>query len=100
MNEYDWVKEFPAAVTVCDPEGIILAMNDKAAKGHEKDGGYNLLGSNMLDCHPEPARVKTERHKENDLSIALVQEWRLCRIRRTLAGNSLRVAAFHQRLKT
>jgi transcriptional regulator with PAS, ATPase and Fis domain len=61
MNEYDWVKEFPAAVTVCDPEGIILAMNDKAAKGHEKDGGYNLLGSNMLDCHPEPARVKTER---------------------------------------
>ena len=60
MNEYDWVKEFPAAVTVCDPEGIILAMNDKAAKGYEKDGGYNLIGSNMLDCHPEPARKKTE----------------------------------------
>ena len=33
MNEHDWVKEFPAAVTVCDPQGIILAMNDKAAKG-------------------------------------------------------------------
>jgi transcriptional regulator with PAS, ATPase and Fis domain len=60
MNEFDWVKEFPAAVTVCDPEGIILAMNDKAAKGYEKDGGYNLIGSNMLDCHPEPARIKTE----------------------------------------
>jgi len=60
MNEFDWVKEFPAAVTVCDPEGIILAMNDKAAKGYEKDGGYNLIGSNMLDCHPEPARKKTE----------------------------------------
>lgn len=60
MNEYDWGKEFPAAVTVCDPEGIILAMNDKAAKGYEKDGGYNLIGSNMLDCHPEPARKKTE----------------------------------------
>jgi len=60
MNEFDWVKEFPAAVTVCDPEGIILAMNDKAAKGYEKNGGYNLIGSNMLDCHPEPARKKTE----------------------------------------
>jgi len=61
MNEHDWVKEFPAAVTVCDPQGIILAMNDKAAKGFEKDGGYKLIGANLLDCHPDPARAKTER---------------------------------------
>jgi transcriptional regulator with PAS, ATPase and Fis domain len=61
MNELDWVKEFPAAVTVCDEEGIILEMNDKSAKTFEKDGGRKLIGSNMLDCHPEPARTKTER---------------------------------------
>ena len=61
MNELDWVKEFPAAVTVCDGDGIILDMNDKAAKTFEKDGGRKLIGSNMLDCHPEPARAKTER---------------------------------------
>ena len=61
MNELDWVKEFPAAVTVCDEEGIILEMNDKAAKTYENDGGRKLIGSNMLDCHPEPARTKTER---------------------------------------
>jgi transcriptional regulator with PAS, ATPase and Fis domain len=61
MNEHDWVKEFPAAVTVCDPQGIILVMNDKAAKTFEKDGGYKLIGANMLDCHPDPARVKTEQ---------------------------------------
>ena len=30
-KENAWIKEFPAAVTVCDPDGIILEMNDKAA---------------------------------------------------------------------
>jgi transcriptional regulator with PAS, ATPase and Fis domain len=60
MNENEWIKEFPAAVTVCDEEGIILEMNDKAAKTLEADGGRKLIGSNMLDCHPEPARTKTE----------------------------------------
>jgi len=61
MNEHDWIKEFPAAVTVCDPQGVILAMNDKAALTYEKDGGYDLVGRNMLDCHPEQARIKTEK---------------------------------------
>jgi len=60
MSEHDWVKEFPAAITVCDSQAFILAMNDKAAKTFEKDGGYTLIGKNMLDCHPDPARTKTE----------------------------------------
>lgn len=60
MSELDWIKEFPAAVTVCDETGVILEMNDKAARGYEKDGGRSLIGSNMLDCHPERARGKTE----------------------------------------
>ena len=29
---HEWIKEFPAAVTVCNLDGIILEMNDKAAK--------------------------------------------------------------------
>ena len=61
MNEHAWIKEFPAAVTVCDVDGVILEMNDKAAKTFEKDGGYKLIGSNMLDCHPDPAQSKVER---------------------------------------
>ena len=61
MNEHEWIKELPAAVTVCNEEGIILEMNDKAAKTFEKDGGYKLIGSNMLVCHPDLAREKTER---------------------------------------
>jgi transcriptional regulator with PAS, ATPase and Fis domain len=60
MTNHAWIKEFPAAITVCDAEGIILEMNDKAALTFEKDGGYKLVGSNMLDCHPDPARTKVE----------------------------------------
>lgn len=56
----NWLKEFPAAVTVCDPDGIVLEMNDKAAKTFESDGGYGLLGKNLLDCHPQAAREKLE----------------------------------------
>ena len=61
MSEHEWIKEFPAAVTVCDPDGIILEMNDKAAKTFESDGGYALVGKNMLDCHPGLSRTKTEQ---------------------------------------
>jgi transcriptional regulator with PAS, ATPase and Fis domain len=55
---YNWIKEFPSAITVCDAEGIILEMNDKSAETLEKDGGYNLIGKSLIDCHPEPAKSK------------------------------------------
>ena len=32
MTAHDWMKQFPAAVTVCDCKGVILDMNDKALK--------------------------------------------------------------------
>ncbi|HEX7621211.1 MAG TPA: PAS domain-containing protein [Anaerolineales bacterium] len=60
-EENAWIKEFPAAATVCDPEGIILEMNDKSAQSLAKDGGLALIGKNMYDCHPDPARGKLER---------------------------------------
>jgi hypothetical protein len=56
-GKWDWVKEFPGAATVCDPEGIILAMNDRALETFAADGGAALLGTNVLNCHPEPARA-------------------------------------------
>ena len=60
-NDSSWVKEFPAAITVCDLDGIILEMNDKAAGTFAEDGGRDLIGKNVLDCHPEPARSQLER---------------------------------------
>lgn len=65
MTDYAWVKEFPNAITVCDLAGIILEMNDKAAQGFADQGGRALIGTNMLDCHPEPARTKTKQLLES-----------------------------------
>ena len=71
--ENAWVREFPGAFTVCDPEGIITEMNDAAAKILEEDGGRALIGKNLFDCHPEPARSKLKRlmetHQRNIYTI-------------------------------
>jgi len=64
MGAHQWVQEFSGAVTVCNPEGIILEMNDQAVKIFQKRGGKQLLGSNLLDCHPEPARSKLKQLME------------------------------------
>lgn len=58
MPDHDWIREFPAAVTVCDREGIILAMNERASVTFAADGGAALIGTNVLACHPEPSRTK------------------------------------------
>ena len=59
--DHQWVKEFPGSITVCDRDGIVLAMNDKSLKVFQADGGEKLIGTNLLDCHPEPARAKLQR---------------------------------------
>ncbi|MFZ5899015.1 MAG: PAS domain S-box protein [Bacillota bacterium] len=60
MLNSSWVKGFSAAITVCDVDGIILEMNDKACEVFAKYGGKALIGRNVLDCHPEPARSKLQ----------------------------------------
>jgi hypothetical protein len=58
MTSIAWIEEFPGDVTVCDVAGVILEMNAGAAKSFERQGGLALVGTNLLDCHPEPSRTK------------------------------------------
>ncbi len=60
MNEHSWVDDFAAAVTVCDAQGRIIEMNAKAVESFAADGGAKLIGRNVLDCHPEPARTQLQ----------------------------------------
>jgi len=53
--------ECPAAITVTDAHGVIVEMNAYSLETFARDGGAALLGSQVLDCHPEPARAKTAR---------------------------------------
>jgi transcriptional regulator with PAS, ATPase and Fis domain len=65
MTITDWIREFPASITICDRDGVLLEMNDRAAEVFEADGGRDLIGTNLLDCHPEPARSKTQTMLES-----------------------------------
>ncbi len=56
MPTPDWVADLPAAVTVCDAEGVLIYMNAAAEKDFAKDGGAALIGSNLFDCHPPAAQ--------------------------------------------
>jgi PAS domain S-box-containing protein len=64
MNKHQWIQESSATITVCDTQGIIIEMNDQATKVFQKHGGKELIGSNVLDCHPEPARTKLRQLME------------------------------------
>jgi len=58
MERHRWIEEFQGAVTVCDTEGMILEMNRRSRKMFMEQGGEKLIGTNVLDCHPEPSRTK------------------------------------------
>jgi PAS domain S-box-containing protein len=77
MEEHQlWVEEFPGAIMVCDTQGIILEMNKRADEIYRADGGRALIGSNVLDCHPEPARTKLRRLMETQQTHAYTIEKR------------------------
>jgi transcriptional regulator with PAS, ATPase and Fis domain len=58
LTQNAWIKNFPGAVTVCDREGIVLEMNDKAIATFEKDGGASLIGTNLFGCHSTASQAK------------------------------------------
>jgi transcriptional regulator with PAS, ATPase and Fis domain len=53
-----WLDGIELAATVCDRQGVCLYMNERATQVFAKDGGRALVGRNLLDCHPEPARSR------------------------------------------
>ena len=65
MENHCWVQAFEGSITVCDSDGIILEMNDKAIEAFKDQGGTQLIGTNLLDCHPDPARSKLKGLMEN-----------------------------------
>ena len=53
----DYFEGADVAVTICAKDGTILDMNQKSRKTFLKPGQESILGKNVLDCHPEPART-------------------------------------------
>ena len=61
MANPDYFDSLPFPVTVCDPEGVIVAMNDAAAQNFAKDGGRALIGTNLSACHNADSQDKIRR---------------------------------------
>ena len=71
----EWTKEFPTAITICDKNGIILEMNDKAASSFAKDGGYDLIGKNLFDCHnPNSQNKINELLNEKKVNVYTIEK--------------------------
>jgi transcriptional regulator with PAS, ATPase and Fis domain len=73
MSSLAYFDELPIAVTICDNNGTVLYMNKKSIQTFSKDGGATLIGKSLLECHPEPARIKLmellEDQKSNTYTI-------------------------------
>ena len=52
----NWSNSLPfVAITVSDKEGKIVDMNERSAVTFSKDGGKELIGKSLFDCHPQRA---------------------------------------------
>lgn len=65
MDE-NWADFLDGALTICNTEGIILYMNPVSIKQFKKDGGSALIGTNLLDCHPEPSKSRLKEMLQNE----------------------------------
>lgn len=69
----EWIEKLDGNVIVCDADGIVVYMNERAIASYEKDGGAALIGQNLLDCHNERSRAKIleimETHQNNVYTI-------------------------------
>lgn len=55
IQEVRWAEGLNCAVTVCDAQGIVLYMNNKARETFAKSG--DMRGRSLLPCHSERSRT-------------------------------------------
>ena len=54
---FDWVEHYPAAVTVCDADGTIVAMSRLSQEMFKNSGGAGLIGTSLFACHGAAANA-------------------------------------------
>jgi len=72
--EKNWARYLNGALTVCDKEGIIIYLNPESISNFKKDGGADLIGTNLLDCHPEPSKSRLKKMLEQEESQTYITE--------------------------
>ena len=77
ITMYEWANEMNCAVTVCDTEGVILYMNEKACRTFAKHG--NLIGRIYLIVITRNRRTRYVNCLKREVSM-------LIPLRRTESG--------------
>jgi len=54
----EWIEKLDGNVIVSDAAGIVIYMNEKAIASYEKDGGRDIIGKDLMECHSESSRKK------------------------------------------
>jgi transcriptional regulator with PAS, ATPase and Fis domain len=69
----EFIDNFEGAVIVSDTSGNIIYLNDKAVINFQKEGGRDLIGKNLKDCHQDYSNKKImemiESHEKNVYTI-------------------------------
>jgi transcriptional regulator with PAS, ATPase and Fis domain len=69
----EWIEKLNGNIIVSNADGVIIYMNENAISNYEKEGGKNLIGKNLMDCHNESSRQKIleimKTHKANVYTI-------------------------------
>lgn len=70
-----WIDTLPANITVSDLNGKIIYMNDASQANFAKDGGGQLVGKSLADCHSPASNQKiAEMLQSGDVNIYTVQK--------------------------
>jgi len=57
----EWFENLDGNVIVSDRNNIVIYMNKKALASYENEGGADLIGKNLMDCH-NPRSQEIIRH--------------------------------------
>ena len=69
-----WLEGIEAAITVCDPDGIIVYMNSQAAESFRDQGGMALMGKSLFECHREESNNQLRKMLKEGNSNAYTVE--------------------------
>jgi transcriptional regulator with PAS, ATPase and Fis domain len=69
----EFIENLDGAVIVSDAEGNIIYLNEKATTNFQKEGGRDLIGKNLKNCHQDYSNDKIremmETHEKNVYTI-------------------------------
>jgi DUF438 domain-containing protein len=67
QNMDKYFKELPfMAITISDKDGKFIEMNDRSILTFANSGGENLIGKDMMTCHPPKAQEIIKKLIENN----------------------------------